>query len=40
MCFIVNFAKFLGAPFLQNTFGWPLLLLIQCLVAKVESNGN
>ena len=24
-CFLVNFAKFLGIPFLQNTSGWVLL---------------
>ena len=29
MCFFVNFAKFLGAPFLQNTFGRLLSLVLR-----------
>ena len=35
-CFPVNFAKFLGTPLLQNTYGW-MLLGIELLVSYLRS---
>ena len=39
-CFPVNFAKFLRAPFLQNTSGWLLLLIerYKPVLSKTETS--
>ena len=37
-CFPVNFAKFLGTPFLQNTSGWLLLVLMKFSVKDFFSK--
>ena len=39
-CFPVNFAKFLRAPFLQNTSGRLLLFLILTLKCSVVTEYN
>ena len=37
--FLVNFAKFLITPFLQNTSGW-LLLYLPCYLLKIKTCFN